>query len=459
MKIKQAKLAIEGGPKAFPKMTGKIQPKVGVAEFLSIAERFAFKPAVLQRLRRTFKDSDLEGRGPHLGRYYGSKPIKGEEFEAIARKLFGVRYALGVSSGTAALHSAFIAAGVGPGTEVVCPALGFAATSMAVVLAGGVPVYCDVDESLHLDPRKLEDCITKRTVAVAPTHCWSAVADMAPILRIARKHGLKVIEDCAQAPGARYRGKYVGSIGDIGCFSISCYKIIGGGEGGMVVTNDERLFDRVRQFAEGGGLWRPDRFGPERYKGELFPGTNYRLSELESAINVVQLGKLDAVCDRYRRASRRIRRQLGTFREITPQVIHDEAGSIGYALRFFPATLELSRKIAAALAAEGVGAWTRGADHKPDWHLSRDMYPVTLRHGHIAGASVFEDPRYTARGGRAEYRAGQCPVAEELFGREVMVNVDQWLSASDCDAIARALNKVFRAYCTESPRGRPWITR
>ncbi len=457
MKKKQQDLAISGGSKAFPKMTGKVQPKVGVAEFLSIADRFGFKPVVLQRLRRTLKDSDLAGNGPHLGRYYGSKPIKGEEFEALGRKVFGVKYALGVSSGTGALHSAFVAAGVGPGTEVVCPALGFAATSMAVMLAGGVPVFCDVDASLHLDPTKLDACITPRTVAVAPTHCWSSMADLAPILRIARKRGLKVVEDCAQSPGASYRGKCVGSVGDIGCYSISCYKIIGGGEGGMVVTNDKRLFDRIRQFAEGGGLWRPDRFGPERYEGELFPGGNYRLSELEAAVNVIQLGKLNAVCNRYRQASRRIRSQLASFDEITPQTIHDAEGAIGYMLRFFPSTVQLSRTIADALVAEGISAATRGAEHGPDWHLSRDMYPVTLRHGSIPGGSVFEDPRYIARGGRAEYRVGQCPVAEDLFGREVMVTVDQYLSARDCDAIARGMNKVFRAYCTESPRGARWL--
>lgn len=451
------KLAIQGGPRAFPKATGKAQPKIGVDEFMSIAERFGFSKPALKRLRRAVSNDDLPPGGPHLGRYYGSPaPAKGQVYEDLAKKLFKVKYACPVSSGTGALHAAFVAVGVGPGTEVICPGLGFMATSMAVVLAGGVPVFCDVDESLQLDPKKIEGCITPRTVAVAPTHHWSNMADMGPILRVARKHGLKVVEDCAQAPGAKYRGKYVGSMGDMGCFSISSYKIIGGGEGGMVVTNDARLFERALQIIEGGGLWRPVRFAAPRYKGELFPGTNYRLSELESAVNVVQLGKLDAICTRHRNVSRRILGQLKRFREIHPQTINDRNGYIGYQLRFFPATCALSGKIAEALRAEGIGANTRGPGHAPDWHMNNDMFPIVLRTGHIPGGSVFEDPRWLKRGGKVNYRHA-CPVAEDLYAREVTVGFDQWWSRTDCDRVAAGINKVLSAFCTEDPRGKAWL--
>ena len=105
-----------------------------------------------------------------------------------------------------------------------------------------MPVFCDVDESLHIDPRKIEAKITSRTVAMAPTCVMGGVPDLEPILAIARRHNLKVVEDCAQSPGAKYRGRPVGTWGDLGCFSISAYKIVGGGEGGLLLTNDERLF-------------------------------------------------------------------------------------------------------------------------------------------------------------------------------------------------------------------------
>ena len=458
MKQHSHKLALQGGPKAVVRMTGKPQPKIGVEEFLSLANRFGFSAAAMKKLRKSLTNKDLAPNGPHLGRYYGSaNPSAGEQFEALARKVFRTEHALAISSGTGALHAAFVGVGVGPGTEVVCPGLGFAATAMAVTLAGGVPVFCDVDESLHMDPSKIEASITPRTVALAPTHHWGNVANMAPIMRIARRRGLKVVEDCAQSPGAKYRGQYVGTIGDAGCFSISSYKIIGGGEGGMVVARDQRIFERICQLAEGGGLWRNPRFGAPRYKGELFPGTNYRLSELESAVNVVQLGKLNDYVRRYRRASVRIRRQLGNYAEIRPQIINDRAGFIGYAIRFFPATFDLSRTVVEALRAEGISASTRGEKHGPDWHMYRDMFPVVLRTGHIRGGSVFEDPRYTRRGGKATYQAGQCPVAEDLFAREVSIGVDQWYSDTDCDNIASGINKVLAALCTPTPGKNRWM--
>ena len=454
------RLALDGGPKAFAGRTGKAEPKIGVEEFLSIAERFGFKPEAMERLGAAVSDADLQGDGPNLARFACPFPAqtKTEQFEALAREKFGVEYARAVSSGTGALHAAFTAVGVGPGTEVIVPALGFCATAMAAMLAGGVPVFCDVDESLQLDPTKIEAKITPRTVAVAPTHHWGGVCDMDPIMEVARRHGLKVIEDSAQGPGGKYKGRYVGSIGDIGCFSISCYKIIGGGEGGLVVTSDERLFERIGQMMDGGGLCRPDRFAQEQYSGEIFPGTNYRMSELEAAVDLIQLRKLDGVVGRIQQVSRRIREQLGTFREITPQKINDPDGWLGYSIGFFPATVELAQKIAGALQAEGIGANCRGMERSLDWHYYCEMLPVVLRQGHIPGGSVFEDPRYLTRAEQApDYSPGTCPVADDLWARGVYVWSDSWWSPEDCDAVAAGINKVLLACCTEDADGASWV--
>jgi len=458
-KAETAALAIDGGPKAFPKMTGKAQPKIGIEEFMSLAERFGFKPEALERIRTAICEDDFLGNGPNLARYILTfpKPAKGEQLEALAREKFGVKHALGVSNCTGALHSAFVGIGVGPGSEVICPAMGFAATALAVIMAGGVPVFCDVDESLQMDPAKIAEKITPRTVAIAPTQNMSGVCDMDRILAVAREHGLKVVEDCAQAPGATYKGRYVGTFGDVGCFSISAYKIIGGGEGGLAITDDDRLFDRICQCAEAGGLWRPVRFAKPRYEGELFPGTNYRLSELEAAVDLVQLGKLDDVVARYRQANKRICSRLKSFREIAPQMSNDPEGDISHAVRFFPQTHDLARKIVDAFKAEGLAAWTTGPDHAPDWHLSTTMLPVVLKTGHVPGGSVFEDPRYISRGGKVDYRQGDCPVAEDLFARAVGVLLNQWFSPEDCEAVAAAINKVLSAYCTEGPMSREWL--
>ena len=423
-----APLAIDGGEPAFGGTSAKPKPKVGVAEFFSIAERFGFSDDAMARLREAVTDEDL-GNGPHLGRYYGSaKPSMGERFEALAREAFQVKHAYAVCNGTCGLQSAMQAVGVGPDTEFIVPGMGFIATALAGAQLGARPVFCDVDESLQMDPKRLEPLITPRTVAVIPTHHWGFVCDLDPVLEIAARHGLKVIEDCAQAPGAAYRGRPVGSIGDLGCFSISSYKIIGGGEGGMVVTNDDGLFDRVCQASEAGGLWRPERFAQPRYAGELFVGGNHRLSELESAVNVVQMKKLGGVVSRHRRVWARIRRQLGRYEEIAWQKSNDPEGDIGYLLRFFPRDDGLGEKIAKALGAEGIPASYRGRDAAPDWHVCRYYYP-------ILGVDA------------AHGLAEQCPVAADLYNRRVAVSLDSWWTDADADAVARGINKVLSVYC------------
>jgi len=421
-------LALHGGPKALAEMTGRAEPKIGVEEFLSIARRFGFNDAALDRIAHAISNDDLPEGGPTLSRYATAnpKPAFGELYEAKARALFGVAHAMPVSSGTGALHAAIVGVGAKPGDQVICPALGFIATSAAMMLAGVKPVFCDVDESLQIDPSKIEACITDRTVAVVPTHHWGTVADMAGVRKVAAKHGLKVIEDCAQSPGGQFDGQFVGTIGDIGCFSISAYKIIGGGEGGMFITNHTGIFEHAAQLAEGGGLWRPNRFAPPRYEGELFVGGNYRLSELESAVNLVQLDKLLPLVERHRRVSRRILSQIAAYRRIRPQLANDPEGDIGYQIRFFPDSHDLADKITQALRAEGIAAGHRGADHGPDWHLYSHMFPVW----HDLGEQI----RHT------------CPVADDLYGRMVSMPVNQWWSDEDCDAVAAGMNKVFAAY-------------
>lgn len=451
------RLALQGGMKAASRIEGKGEPKIGVEEFMSIAERFGLSARTRQGIRALLKKEDW-GAGPFLANYYsGLRETKVQAFEAMARRVFGVPYAIAVSSGTGALHSAFVAAGVGPGTEVICPAIGFFATAAAVVMAGGIPIFCDVDPSLGMDPARIEPLITRRTVALAPTHVMGSVCNMGAIMKVARRHKLRVVEDCAQSSGGSWHGRRVGTIGDLGCFSISAYKIVGGGEGGLVLTSDRRLWERASQLAECGGLWRPERFAPPRYKGELFCGTNYRLSELEAAIDAVQLRRMGATVRRFRGVKQRILRRLKSYREIVPQKLNDPNGEVGYLVRFFPATVELAERIAAALKAEGISCSTRGRHAKPDWHLYSYMYPVLGRTGPTGANCPFECPVYLKRGGRVEYARGDCPVADDLFDRMVSVSLNQWYSAQDCRNIAAGINKVLSAFCTEDSGVNAWI--
>lgn len=451
------KLALQGGMKAVSRIEGQGQPKIGAEEFMSVAERFGLSEWALSRIREVVEAEDW-GSGPFLANYYSDLPeTKVQAFERVARETFGSRYAIGVSSGTGALNAAFTAVGVGPGTEVICPAIGFFATAAAVVFARGIPVFCDVDDSLHMDPSKIDALVTDRTVALAPTHVMGAVCDMEAIMEVARRHGLKVVEDCAQSCGGRQAGRLVGTFGDIGCFSISAYKIVGGGEGGLIITDDERLYERAQGVVECGGLWRPDRFAPPRYPGELFCGTNYRMSEMEAAVDVVQLRKMGATVDRFRGVYTRILSQLQTYRQILPQRLNDAAGAIGYCLRFYPETIELGERIVEALAAEGISAGIRGRNAAPDWHIYHSMFPITEKQGATEEGCPYECPIYRERGGCASYARGDCPVADDLFDRVISIGLNQWYTSADCDHIARGINKVLSAYCDEDPDGTPWL--
>ena len=450
-------LALRGGLRAVGRIHGKGRPKIGAREFLSVAERFGFSKAALRKIRSAVEAEDL-GRGPFLGNYYsGLKETKVQAFERAARETFGVKYAIGLSSGTAAVHAALVAVGVGPGTEVIVPAIGFFATAAAVVTAKGVPVFCDVDESLAMDPQKIEALVTPRTVAIVPTAVMGTVCDMGRIMKVARRHKLRVVEDCAQSCGGKFAGRWIGTIGDVGCFSISAYKIVGGGEGGLLLTDSKRLWERASQLAECGGLWRPDRFAPPRYEGELFCGTNYRMSELEAAVDVVQLRRMPATVRRANRVKMRILKRLKTYRQIAPQKLNDPAGEVGYLLRFFPSTPALGRKIVQALRAEGIECSTRGPGARPNWHVYSWMFPVTLQGAPTEVRCPFECPVYRARGGRVEYARGDCPVADDLFDRVVDVPLNQWYTAEDCRAIAAGINKVLSAYCTPDPAAARWV--
>ena len=439
-------LALQGGLKAVSAIEGKGEPKIGVEEFMAVAGRFGLSDGTLAKVREAVEAEGWD-KGPFLANYYsGLEETMVQKYERIAREVFGAPYAVGVSSGTAALHAAFVASGVKPGKEVICPAIGFYATAAAVAMAGGMPVFCDVDESLTMDPDAIEPLINERTVAVAPTHPAGNVCHMERITAVAQRHGLKVVEDCAQACCGRFNGKHIGTFGDLGCFSISAYKIVGGGEGGLVLTKTERDWDLVNGLAEGGGLWRPVRFAPERYDGELIVGTNYRMSELEAAVDAVQLAKAEDVVARFRKVKQRITSQLGSFEEIAPQLRHDPDGDVGYQLRFFPESHELGQQICEALQAEGIGAGTRGTGGSDDWHIYHYMHPLK---GAIACDCYDGNAQST-------YEKGACPVADDLFNRVINMGLNQWYTESDCDHVAAGINKVLNAFCTPSDTARPW---
>lgn len=228
----------------------------------------------------------------------------------FARKI-GVKHAVAVNGGTGAIMAALVAVGVGPGVEVLVPGYTFVASISAILAVGGIPVLCEIDESLTVDPEDLERRINDRTRVIMPVHMLGNPSDMDRIMAVAREHGLIVCEDCCQGLGARYKGRYLGSIGQIGAFSLNINKTITSGDGGIVTTDDQDYYERAFGYHDQGH--KPLRLGVEIGKRSLI-GINLRMNELTGAFALGQLKKLDAVIQMLREKKRRFKSALAAAR-------------------------------------------------------------------------------------------------------------------------------------------------
>ena len=215
-----------------------------------------------------------------------------EEFETRFAKLCGTRFALAVSSGTTGLHLALMSAGLKAGDEVIVPDLTFIATANAVSYIGAKPVFADIDgKSLGLCAASVERLISSKTKAIIPVHLYGHPADMDPLLALAKRYGLRIIEDAAEAHGARYKGRQAGSIGTCGVFSFYGNKIITSGEGGMITTNDEELWSKAKRL-------RDHAMSPTRRYWHEEIGYNYRMTNLQAALGVAQMKRVDELTAR-----------------------------------------------------------------------------------------------------------------------------------------------------------------
>ncbi|MDP3184549.1 MAG: DegT/DnrJ/EryC1/StrS family aminotransferase, partial [Anaerolineales bacterium] len=216
------------------------------------------------------------------------------EFEQGFADFCGVRHGIAVSNGTAALHLALVALGIGPGDEVIIPTLTFIATANAVRYTGATPVFADSEpETWNLDPQDVARRITPHTRAIIPVHVYGHPANMAPILDLAKQHNLHVIEDAAEAHGARYQGKRVGSLGEINAFSFYGNKIITTGEGGLLTTDEDALAEKVR-------FLRDHAMSPEKRYWHTEVGFNYRMTNLQAALGVAQMERIEEFIARKR---------------------------------------------------------------------------------------------------------------------------------------------------------------
>lgn len=235
----------------------------------------------------------------------------------------GAKHALATSSGTSSLLVSLIALGLKPGDEVIVPAYTFIATYSACIFVGLVPVLAEIDESLSLDPEDIEHRITPRTKAIIPVHMLGNPCNMDRIMQIARKHNLLVLEDSCQATGASYKGEKIGTIGDIGAFSLNLFKTINSGDGGLVVTNNQKLYERAFGAHDQGH--KPNRFGVEVGARSVL-GLNFRMNEITAAVGNAQLNKLEKIVATLREKRSKLKSLISVAKGFKFRILNDPDG-------------------------------------------------------------------------------------------------------------------------------------
>ena len=366
----------------------------------------------------------------------------GMEFEDAFAKWSGAKFAVSCTNGTAALHIALSALGVGPGDEVIVTGYTFFASCASIVAAKAIPVIAEVDETLTMDPEDVEKKITPATKAIVAVHMRGVPCDMDKIMAIAKKHNLRVIEDCAQAVGATYKGKFVGTFGDCGCFSFQYHKTITAGEGGMILCNDARIYDRCCSYHDTAACWRPDRFAEQRYEGELFCGSNFRMSELAGAVMLAQLGKLDRLNAAMRDHQKRIVNQIKDTKGIKVRPCNDPEGDTGICLMFYLESADKVVPFCEALQAEGVAAAGVFNSGIPDWHIYAHWKHVLEKKAPSEACCPYECPYHEKKASTVEYGPDMNPKTLEYLGRVVHLDIPAQMTDEDCDMIAKAINKV-----------------
>jgi len=344
-----------------------------------------------------------------------------------------VKYAQTCSSGTAAIHIAVAAAGIGPGDEVITAPITDIGTVIGVLYQQGVPVFADLGPGTYnLDVKDVERRITPKTKAIIAVHLTGNPCDMDALKALADRHKLVLIEDCAQAWGAKYRGRPIGSIGHFACFSLQDSKHVTCGDGGLVGSSDERFGPMLQKFGDKGG---------DRVKGGGFQAfaTNYRMSEPQAAVAAGQLSRLEAIAARRARLGNLLSEKIARIPGIQAHEVHAEDRAVYwfYMFRMRPEAFRCNRaEFVQALAAEGVSA-SAG-------YIAVPLYgePVFQRHGFFAGHWPVREFGLTTM----DYTKHKCPEAEAILKTGIRVTIHEAMTEDYILGAAAAIAKVARHY-------------
>jgi 8-amino-3,8-dideoxy-alpha-D-manno-octulosonate transaminase len=377
-----------------------------------------------------------------LFRYEFAEQRKGiykvKQFEENFAKYCGASFGQAVTSGTAALKVALTALGVGPGDEVITQGFTFVATWEAVLEVGAIPVFTEVDETMNMDPADLKKKITDKTACIIPVHMLGAQADIEPIIKIAAEHGIPVLEDTAQAAGGRIHGKHLGTFGACGTFSFDAVKTMTTGEGGMIITDDVELWRSMSEYHDHGHDHKVNP-GARGGEGRRFIGTNYRMMELQGAIGIAQLAKLDSMIEAQKASKARMLEAIAEIPGSAARKLIDPVGDTATFCCFTLQDKEHSARVNEVLRAEGCGAINFAEN---TWHFYPKWEHLLAGSTPVKSGWPFVEP-----GGkrRVVYDTNILPKSADLIGRTLVFPVPVKFPENRLQTICAALRKAATA--------------
>lgn len=393
-----------------------------------------FGDAELQHLKEALEQNTLF--------YWRGRKVK--ELNRRFAEMYGVPYCVSTSSGTAAIHTALIAAGVSEGDEVITTPVTDMGSIIGILYQNAIPVFADIDPNTYaITAESIREKISDKTKAIVVVHLGGCPADMDPIMELAKEKGVMVIEDCAQSYLTYYKGRLCGTIGDFGCFSLNDFKHISAGDGGMILTKDEELYRLAFRSCDKNYNRLGKTTAEIRAVDSVAP--NYRMSEVVGAVGLGQLDRLDFICSTRNRHGERLSEAIKDLPGLTPpKVVGKEEGSKSsywfYLLRADEKELKVSvQEFVDALAAEGVFGVAKG-------YMQHPVYGYGLfqkRQAYLGTHAPFDSKYYD---GNVDYSMGSCPVAEDVLENSIYVVLDEFYTDQDINEIIDAFKKVSAYY-------------
>lgn len=363
---------------------------------------------------------------------------KARDFETEVKKITGAKYAHAASSGSTALATALASAGIGAGDEVIVPPFTFIASVEAVLFVGALPVFADIDETLCLSADGIKKAITSKTKAICLVHMCGGMADMDGIIDICTKNNLILVEDAGQAFAASYKGKSVGLFGKAGAYSFDFFKIATAGEGGVLVTDDERVYKHAETYSDHGHTHIGNNRGMEQHP---IIGFNYRISELNAAVGVAQTRKVPAILEKNRFNKKILMAELSKTSGISFSKLPDPAGDSATFLNILLPDTEAAKRTVSELNAAGVGGFN---------YWFTNMYHFINQWDHLKEMRTASKLPVQVLGAPQNYATMQLPKSQEVVGRLISFGIRcTWteqemktLAAKISEAVTKALKPV-----------------